>query len=248
MIVKPSFSPENITRVPVHVAIIMDGNGRWAQQRGLPRLEGHRAGVENAKAVVDGLNRHGVGCVTLYAFSTENWSRPRDEVVSLERLMGEAVTRELRQLHERGIRIRHLGRLDGLAADTRRAIEDAVALTRDNSGMTVNFAFNYGGRQEIVDAVRKLAAAAVPPERIDEQLLGEHLYTAGLPDVDLVIRTGGEIRTSNFLLWQSAYSEYYFTPVLWPDFNEAELAGALAAFSRRERRFGSLTQPGTPQP
>jgi len=231
---------KKIPRLPGHVAFIMDGNGRWAEQRALPRFEGHRVGVENAKAVVDYLNRYHVKCVTLYAFSTENWCRPDDEVSGLLFLLSEAIEKESLSLHEKGVRMRHLGSREGLPPGVQQAISGAVELTKNNRGMMVNFAFNYGGRLEIVDAVRRLISEGVPPESIDETLFSNYLYTADLPDVDLVIRTGGEFRTSNFLIWQAAYSEYYFTPVLWPDFGEAELNKALLAYSRRQRRFGGL--------
>jgi len=236
---------KKISRLPEHVAFIMDGNGRWAERHSLSRLEGHRAGVENAKSVVDCLSRYHIRCVTLYAFSTENWSRPEDEVNGLLALLGDAIEQESRRLHQQGVRLRHLGRMEGLSPAVRQAINGAVELTRNNTGMIVNFAFNYGGRLEIVDAARRLVAEGVPSHSIDEDLLSKYLYTAGLPDVDLVIRTGGEIRTSNFLVWQAAYSEYYFTPVLWPDFGEAELEKALCAYSQRQRRFGGLKAKGS---
>jgi len=236
---------KGIPRLPEHVAFIMDGNGRWAERHSLSRFEGHRAGVENAKSVVDCLSRYHIRCVTLYAFSTENWSRPDDEVNGLIALLGDAIEQESRRLHQQGVRLRHLGRMEGLSPEVRQAINGAVELTKNNTGMIVNFAFNYGGRLEIVDAARRLIAEGVPSHSIDEDLLSKHLYTAGLPDVDLVIRTGGEIRTSNFLVWQAAYSEYYFTPVLWPDFGEAELEKALRAYSQRQRRFGGLKAKGS---
>ncbi len=236
---------KGVPRLPEHVAFIMDGNGRWAERHSLSRLEGHRAGVENAKSVVDCLSRYHIRCVTLYAFSTENWSRPDDEVNGLIALLGDAIEQESRRLHQQGVRLRHLGRMEGLSPAVRQAINGAVELTKNNTGMIVNFAFNYGGRLEIVDAARRLIAEGVPSHSIDEDLLSKYLYTAGLPDVDLVIRTGGEIRTSNFLVWQAAYSEYYFTPVLWPDFGEAELEKALRAYSQRQRRFGGLKVKGS---
>ena len=192
--------------------------------------------------MVEWLSRRQVGCVTLYAFSTENWSRPRGEVSGLLRILKEAIDKESRALHKQGIRLRHIGRLEGLSAGLRQSISRAQDLTRGNTGTIVNFAFNYGGRQEILDAVSRIAAEGI--QEIDEALFGGYLYTAGQPDVDLVIRTGGEIRTSNFLLWQAAYSEYYFTPVLWPDFGEEELDKALLAYSQRQRRFGGLQPEG----
>ncbi|MBI2870063.1 MAG: di-trans,poly-cis-decaprenylcistransferase [Chloroflexi bacterium] len=227
--------------LPGHIAIIMDGNGRWAEQRGLSRLEGHQAGVNNTRNIVKWLNRRGVGYVTLYAFSTENWHRPDNEVRGLLRLLAETIERETMELHRNGFRVKHLGSLEELSPEARQSISRAVELTRGNPGMTVSFAFNYGGRFEIINAVRRLLDQRLPPDEVDEKLFERFLYTAGLPDVDLVIRTGGELRISNFLMWQTAYSELYFTPVLWPDFDEEELDKALDAYSRRQRRFGGLS-------
>lgn len=231
---------ERITGLPRHVAIIMDGNGRWAEQRGLPRMEGHRAGVKNIRPIVRYLSNHGVEYTTLYAFSTENWSRPEDEVNSLFHLLEGIIGKEARELHKKGVRIRHIGQLDGLSPELQKSINRAVRLTAKNKGMTLGVALNYGGREEILNAVRNIIKRKVPPEAIDEKSFRDYLYSDDLPDVDLVIRTGGEIRTSNFLIWQSAYSEYYFTRVLWPDFNEEKLEKALLAFSRRQRRYGGL--------
>ncbi|HJX13004.1 MAG TPA: polyprenyl diphosphate synthase [Dehalococcoidales bacterium] len=231
---------EKDTGLPRHVAFIMDGNGRWAEQRGLPRLEGHRAGVQNIRPIITFLSRHGIEYLTIYAFSTENWSRPEDEVSGLFHLLEEVIHREARELHKNGIRIRHIGRLDGLTPALKKSIIDSVNLTRDNTGMTVGLAFNYGGRAEILDAVRNIMARGIPPAQLNERLFARYLYNPDFPDVDLVIRTGGEIRTSNFLIWQAAYAEYYFTPVLWPDFNEEELEKALQTYGRRQRRFGGL--------
>jgi undecaprenyl diphosphate synthase len=231
---------ESVTALPRHVAFIMDGNGRWAQQRGLSRLEGHRAGVKNIRSIIKYLHSKTVKYVTLYAFSTENWRRPEDEVNGLFHILEEIVGRESRELHKNGVRIRHIGRLNELSPRLQKSINKAIKLTAANTGMTLGVALNYGGRAEILDAVRKIAASGMTPEEIDEASFQEQLYTADFPDVDLVIRTGGEIRTSNLLIWQTAYSEYYFTPVLWPDFNEAELEKALQAYSQRQRRFGGL--------
>lgn len=231
---------ERITILPRHIAFIMDGNGRWAEQHGLPRLEGHRAGVENIRPIIKCLDKHGIGYVTIYAFSTENWSRPEDEVSGLLHLLEEVIDEEARELHKNNVRIRHVGRLEGLPPGLQQSLNRSVKLTENNIGMTFGVAFNYGGRMEILDAVRNLMAKGVPPQDIDEKLFGNYLYTAGFPDVDMVIRTGGEIRTSNFLIWQAAYSEYYFTLVLWPDFNEKELERALLTYSQRQRRFGGL--------
>lgn len=226
--------------VPIHIAIIMDGNGRWAKERGLSRLEGHRAGTENLRRVIDCFGHHGVKYLTLYAFSTENWSRPRLEVKGLFRLLGQVIKRETQKLHEQGVKLCLLGSLDGLSPQLQKQVTDAMELTKDNSRLTLSLAFNYGGRAEILRAVRQLLTEGVSSEQVDERLFSNYLYTTGLPDPDLIIRTGGEVRLSNFLLWQSAYSEYYSTPTYWPDFNEAEVEKALEAYRQRQRRFGGL--------
>ena len=229
-----------ISRLPNHIAFIMDGNGRWAEKRGLPRLEGHSAGLEATRSVVEHLGEYHIKYVTLYSFSTENWTRPKDEVGGLLNLLEKSIEKEAKELHKRGVKIRHLGHLERLPQDLRQAIENAIKLTRNNTEMTLGLAFDYGGRLEILDAVHSIIADEVPPQDIDEKLFNSYLYTADLPDVDLVVRTGGDLRISNFLLWQSAYSEYYFTSVLWPDFNTQELDKALLAYSQRQRRFGGL--------
>jgi len=218
----------------------MDGNGRWAQKRGLPRLDGHRAGVESLRSVIKCLNGFQIKCVTVYGLSTENWKRPEDEITGLLHLVEEIIDEETIGLNKRGIRLHHLGRLDGLSPHLRQAVARAVELTKNNTGMNLSFAFNYGGRTEILDAVRHLIAEGIPLQKIDEKLFNSYLYTAGLPDVDLVVRTGGEIRISNFLVWQAAYSEYYFTEVLWPDFDKKEVEKVLLSYSQRQRRFGGL--------
>jgi undecaprenyl diphosphate synthase len=226
--------------LPTHIAIIMDGNGRWAKERGLSRQAGHRAGTENIRRIIRYLGERGVSYLTLYAFSTENWSRPRPEVRALMQLVGRVIKREIKELHERGVRLRHLGRLDNLTPSLRREVAAALELTQDNKGMTVAIAFDYGGRAEIVDAVRRIIADGLTPDRVDESVISSYLYTAGMPDPDLVIRTAGEMRLSNFLIWQAAYAEYYSTPTYWPDFGPEQLEEALQAFARRERRFGGL--------
>ena len=218
----------------------MDGNGRWAGQRGLPRLKGHEAGVENIISVIECLGEYQIKYVTLYGFSTENWSRPKNEVTGLLQLLEEAINKKVLELCNRGVRLRHLGRLEELPQGLQLTINRAIALTKNNSGMTLSLAFNYGGRIEILDAIHRLIAEGISPQNIDEKLFNNYLYTAGLPDVDLVIRTGGELRTSNFLVWQAAYSEYYFTPVLWPDFDKTEVDKALLSYKQRQRRFGGL--------
>lgn len=228
------------TLIPQHVAIIMDGNGRWARQRNLPRLEGHRAGTENVRRVVQAFAQRGVRYLTLYAFSTENWSRPKEEVQGLMELLEATIQREGKALHKEKVRIRHLGRLDRLPPSLQQAIQDVLALTQHNEGLTLSVALDYGGRDEIVSAVRRILQDGIPPERVDEVLFARYLYTADLPDPDLLIRTAAEQRLSNFLLWQSAYSEFYFTPTFWPDFDEQEVARALEAYAQRQRRFGGL--------
>jgi undecaprenyl diphosphate synthase len=229
-----------IAQLPNHIAFIMDGNGRWAEQRGLPRLEGHHAGTENTRSVIKCLGEYHIKYVTLYSFSTENWNRPKKEVNGLLKILGESIEQETAELHKNGIRLRHIGRLERLPQSLLLAIEMAVDLTKNNTGMTLSLAFDYGGRAEILDAVRNIIAKDIPHQGINEELFSSYLYTADLPEVDLVVRTGGDLRISNFLLWQSAYSEYYFTKVLWPDFNAEEVEKALISYSRRQRRFGGL--------
>jgi undecaprenyl diphosphate synthase len=225
---------------PQHVAIIMDGNGRWAKRRGLPRIMGHRAGGENIRPVVKIFADYGVRYVTLYAFSTENWNRPKVEVAGLLSLLTRRIDEESRLFHGENVRLMHIGRLDRLSWKLRHKIEAAVQLTKSNTGLTLCLAFDYGGRDEIVQAARCLSSGNLPDNRIDETVLAQFLYTAGIPDPDLIIRTGGEMRLSNFLLWQAAYSELYFTPVLWPDFGQKEIEEALSEYERRQRRFGSV--------
>ncbi len=223
-----------------HVAIIMDGNGRWAKKRGLPRLAGHQAGVERIRPVIKTLISHQVGYLTLYGFSSENWSRPKEEVKGLFDLLEGQIDYESRELNRQGVKIVHLGRINELPAGVQTAIRRACDLTRGNSRMVLSFAWNYGGRIEIVDAARALIAEKVPAAEIDESVFSRHLYTGEMPDVDLMVRTGGELRISNFLLWQAAYAEYYFTKVLWPDFTPRQVERALSAYANRKRRFGGL--------
>jgi undecaprenyl diphosphate synthase len=241
---------ESGVHIPRHVAIIMDGNGRWAEARGLSRQQGHRAGTENIRRIIESFGERGVGVLTLYAFSTENWSRPRREVNALMRLIPRVIRRELNKLHENGVRLVHVGDLAPLDPAIRKQVEDAMELTKDNDRMTVALAFNYGGRAEIVEAARRIVHDHVPEKRIDEDLLGHYMWTAraGLPEVDLLIRTAGDMRISNFLLWQSAYAELYFTDTLWPDFDEAEIDRALRAYAQRERRFGGVPRNGDKHP
>jgi undecaprenyl diphosphate synthase len=227
--------------VPAHVGIIMDGNGRWASRRGLPRLAGHHAGTENVRRITIACADAGVEVLTIYAFSTENWRRPQDEVIGLMRLLLQRIDREAAELHRNNVKIRHVGALEGVQPRLAERVRAAVELTRANTGLVLNVAFNYGGRQEIARAVQRLMADGVRPEDVTEELIDRHLDTAGLPDLDLVIRTGGEMRLSNFLLWQAAYAEYYSTPICWPDFGREELYQAFAEFGRRVRRFGGLS-------
>jgi undecaprenyl diphosphate synthase len=233
---------KELTRVPYHLAIIMDGNGRWARSRGLPRLAGHRAGTENIRRILEACVEYGVKILTLYAFSTENWGRPSAEVRGLMRILEQTIDRELPELHQNGVQLRHIGRLEGIAEGLRQKVREAIELTKDNDRIILNVAFNYGGRTEIVDAVRHIVETGVDPEQLDETLFSQYLYTAGLPDPDLIIRTAGELRVSNFLIWQGAYAEYYATPTYWPDFDEEELYRALLEYDRRERRFGLLSE------
>jgi undecaprenyl diphosphate synthase len=226
--------------LPIHIAVIMDGNGRWAQARGLPRLEGHRAGIEAIRRLANSAQDLGIPYITLFAFSTENWKRPVEEVKGLFKLMAQSIKKESMELHRSNVRIRHLGRKEGLGENVIKDINDVIELTKGNTGLNLTIALNYGGRQEIVDALQSIIKTGLEPTEVNANTISERLYTAGLPDVDLVVRTAGEMRISNFLLWQSAYAEYYSTPVFWPDFNRAEVDKALAEFSRRKRRFGGL--------
>lgn len=231
-----------ITRVPNHVGIIMDGNGRWAKARGLPRLAGHKAGTENIRRVLRAAVDFGIRVLTVYAFSTENWGRPPEEVAGLMNILGQGIKRETRALNAEGVCIRHSGRLEGVNPKLAQQIQSAVALTSHNERITLNVAFNYGGRAEIVDAVRHIMHDGHLPEAVTEELISRYLYSSDLPDPDLIVRTAGEYRLSNFLIWQAAYTEYYATPVFWPDFDENELALALIEYSQRERRFGKVPQ------
>ena len=225
---------------PQHVAIIMDGNGRWAIRRGLNRSDGHRAGTENVRRAIEAFADAGVKFLTLYAFSTENWERPAVEVDALISIFRDVIGPESENLHRQGVRIRHLGNLRRLPGDLREAIESSIELTGDNDGLTLCVAFNYGSRAEILDAVRQMISDGVDPGDVTESSFASYLYTSDLPDPDLIIRTAGEMRLSNFLLWQAAYAEFYSTSALWPDFDEVEVHKALDAYSRRSRKFGRL--------
>jgi undecaprenyl diphosphate synthase len=226
-----------------HLAIIMDGNGRWATKRHLPRLAGHKAGVGALRRVVECATDENIEMLSVYAFSTENWGRPRAEVDGLMRLFWETIRSDLEKLHRDGVRLRHLGRLQDLSSDIQKAVRDSVEITRNNTRIGLNVCFNYGGRAELVDAIRQIIADGRDPDTITEELISSYLYTRDLPDPDMVIRTAGEMRVSNFLLWQSAYSEYFATPTLWPDFGREDLREAINSFHRRQRRFGRVTVP-----
>lgn len=229
---------KKLKRVPRHVAIIMDGNGRWALARGLPRLAGHRAGTENLRQVIEACGEFGIEYLTIYAFSTENWGRPVEEVRGLMRILEDVIDRELPELHEKGVQLRHIGQLDRLKPELRQKVLDAIELTKNNDTLVLNVAFNYGGRDEIICAIQQIIESGVRPEDVTEDLVSQYLYTAGVPDPDLIIRTSGELRGSNFLIWQGAYAEWYFTPTFWPNFDRDELRKALEEFSSRERRYG----------
>jgi undecaprenyl diphosphate synthase len=225
---------------PYHVGMIMDGNGRWAKERGKHRLEGHKAGTENLRRVLESSVEFGVRMLTIYAFSTENWKRPPLEVLGLMKILEDVIDRELMELHQNGVQLRHIGKLDKLNPAIRKKVLYAIDLTKENDRLILNVAFNYGGRSEIVEAVKKMIQAGVKAEDVTEDLLSCYMYTGDAPDPDLIIRTSGEFRTSNFLIWQAAYAEYYITPTYWPDFDKDEYYHALRAFSQRDRRYGGV--------
>jgi undecaprenyl diphosphate synthase len=226
--------------VPQHVAIIMDGNGRWAERQGMPRLAGHRAGTERLRQVLSSLGREGVQYVTVFAFSTENWGRPSEEVQGLMAMLETVIKDEIPKLHEQNIRILHMGSLERLPLSLRRAIDHARRVTADNTGLTLSVGFDYGGRKEIVEAVRRIVDDAIPSAQVDEETIRSYLSLPAVPDPDFIIRTAGEQRLSNFLIWQSAYSEMYYTTTCWPDFDDSEIEKALDAYRHRQRRFGKL--------
>ncbi len=225
-------------RVPAHVAIIMDGNGRWAKKRELPRQAGHRAGAENLRRIISACVEFGIKVLTIYAFSTENWGRPEREVRGLMKIFARVLDQEIYDLHGQGVCLHHLGDLTGVDPSLQEKVRRAIELTKDNDRLILNVAFNYGGRAEILHAVRQMLADDISPDELTEELFSSYLFTAGLPDPDLVVRTSGELRISNFLIWQAAYAEYYPTPAYWPDFDREELYKAILAFNQRERRFG----------
>ena len=232
---------QDLPVVPGHVAIIMDGNGRWAKARGLPRLAGHQAGTENLRRVIRACVEFGIRYLTVYAFSTENWGRPKDEVEGLLSILESVIEKELGELHQEGVQLKHIGRLDRLPESLQKKVKAAIELTKDNNRLTVVLAFSYGGRDEIVNAIQQMMTAGVKPAEVNEQLIGQYLFTKDIPDPDLVIRTSGEMRLSNFQIWQAAYAELYITPVYWPDFDRAELKKALESYCHRNRRFGGLS-------
>src|SRR5215217_8956099 len=233
-------SAEQLATVPGHVAIIMDGNGRWARARGQERLEGHRAGTENIRTIIEGCVELGIEILTLYAFSTENWRRPEPEVNGLFQILADVIDQETEDLHRNGVRLRHIGRLEGLPRTLQERVTYAVDLTQHNTRLTVNVAFNYGGRDEILEATRRMLRDGLRPEDLDEVTFSSYLYTGGMRDPDLIIRTAGEMRLSNFLIWQAAYAEYYSTPLYWPEFGKEEFYRALCEFGQRQRRFGRV--------
>ena len=235
-----SLAPTLPKIIPHHVAIIMDGNGRWAKQRGLPRVAGHKAGTENLRRVIEACVEFGITTLTIYAFSTENWRRPPDEVRGLLMIFEEVIDHELPQLHKNGVQLRHIGRLEGLKPAFIKKVLSAIEQTKQNNRLVLNIAFNYGGRAEIVEAIRQVVAEGLSPEQITEETVSAHLYTSDQPDPDLIIRTSGELRVSNFLIWQGAYAEYYLAPVYWPDFDKEQLRQALEEYAHRHRRFGGL--------
>jgi undecaprenyl diphosphate synthase len=232
--------------VPTHVGMIMDGNGRWAKSRGLPRLAGHKAGTENLRRIIRACVEFGVQYLTIYAFSTENWGRPKDEVEGLLRILAEVIDKELPELNNQGVQLRHLGRLEDLPENLRNKVIKAIEITKDNQRLVLNVAFNYGGRDEIVCAVKQMLQDGVTPEEVTIDLISNYMFTAGMPDPDLIIRTSGEMRTSNFLIWQASYAEWYVTPTYWPDFDKEELRKALVAFAQRDRRYGKLSEQDAP--
>jgi undecaprenyl diphosphate synthase len=239
---QPQLETPELERVPRHVAIIMDGNGRWAKQRGLPRTEGHRQGKENLRRILEACVEFGVEILTIYAFSTENWERPPAEVSVLMSILELVLDQEVKRLHKNGVQVRHIGKMEGVSPNLQAKIRKACEHTKDNNRLILNVAFNYGGRDEIIHAVQQIVRDGVPADEIDDALISRYLYTSGLPDPDLIIRTSGELRVSNFLIWQGAYSEYYVTPTYWPDFDKEELRKALVEYGHRRRRFGKTDE------
>jgi undecaprenyl diphosphate synthase len=222
--------------------MIMDGNGRWALSRGLPRMAGHKAGTENLRRVITASVEFGIKVLTIYAFSTENWGRPPEEVRGLLTILEDVIDRELNELHKEGVQLRHLGRLEQLSPAIQKKVLHAMELTRNNNRLILNIAWNYGGRDEIIQAIQHMMKDGVAPDEVTDALVSRYLYTAGVPDPDLIIRTSGELRISNFLIWQAAYSEWYVTPTYWPDFDKEEYYRALETYSQRDRRYGGVSE------
>ncbi len=235
-------APLNIPleKIPQHVAMIMDGNGRWALQRGLPRLAGHKAGTENLRRIIRSTVEFGVKYLTIYAFSTENWGRPPEEVKGLMYILEDVIDHELNELNKEGVQLRHIGRLERLSQPLQKKVLKAIDATKSNQRLILNIAFNYGGRDEIIQAIQRMMKDGIPPEKVTDELVNQYLYTVGVPDPDLIIRTSGELRVSNFLIWQAAYSEWYITPTYWPDFDREEYRRALESFAQRDRRYGRV--------
>ncbi len=231
-----------LDKIPRHVAMIMDGNGRWALSRGLPRIAGHKAGTENLRRVIRSTVEFGIKYLTIYAFSTENWGRPPEEVRGLMNILEDVIDRELNELNKEGVQLRHIGRLERLAPTLQEKVLDAIDMTKTNDRLILNIAFNYGGRDEIVQAIQKMMKDGVKPEAVSDELVSQYLYTVGVPDPDLIIRTSGELRVSNFLIWQAAYSEWYITPTYWPDFDKDEYRRAIETFAQRDRRYGGVSE------
>jgi len=230
-----------LEKIPQHVAIIMDGNGRWAIQRGLPRLAGHKAGTENLRRVIRSTVEFGVKYLTIYAFSTENWGRPTEEVQGLMLILQDVIDHELNELNKEGVQLRHIGRLEKLDPRIQKKVLKAIELTKNNDRLILNVAFNYSGRDEIVYAIQKIITDGIPASDISDELVNKYLFTAGVPDPDLIIRTSGELRLSNFLIWQAAYSEWFITPKYWPDFDKEEYRLALESYAQRDRRYGKVS-------
>jgi undecaprenyl diphosphate synthase len=237
---KKTVNSPSLQQVPQHVAIIMDGNGRWAIKRGLPRLAGHKAGTDNLRRIIEASVEFGVKYLTIYAFSTENWGRPSEEVEGLLRILEDVIDRELNELNKQGVQVKHIGRLERLSPQLQKKVMDAVELTRNNDRLILCVAWNYGGRDEIVYSIQHMLKDGINPDDVTPELVSKYLFTAGIPDPDLVIRTSGELRISNFLIWQTAYSEWYITPTFWPDFGKEEYHKALEEFGQRDRRYGAV--------
>jgi undecaprenyl diphosphate synthase len=240
LMAKKTVNSPSLQQVPQHVAIIMDGNGRWAIKRGLPRLAGHKAGTDNLRRIIEASVEFGVKYLTIYAFSTENWGRPSEEVEGLLRILEDVIDRELNELNKQGVQVKHIGRLERLSPQLQKKVMDAVELTRNNDRLILCVAWNYGGRDEIVYSIQHMLKDGINPDDVTPELVSKYLFTAGIPDPDLVIRTSGELRISNFLIWQTAYSEWYITPTFWPDFGKEEYHKALEAFAQRDRRYGAV--------